>query len=86
MYPWSIWQSLCSNTNDTASWTATSVTSLLALSVSALAQIISASVHNNGTAENALWADQLDELVLDRALCVALAIGLEVSEIADVTL
>jgi len=31
-------------------------------------------------------ADQLDQLVLDRALCVALAISLEVAQVTDVTL
>lgn len=37
-------------------------------------------------ADNALWADQLDELVLDGALGVTLTIGLEVTEITNVTL
>lgn len=77
---------LCGNANDTASWTATSVSSLLALSVATLSKIIGAGVHNNSAAEDALWADQLDQLVLDRALCVALAIGFEVSEVTDVAL
>jgi hypothetical protein len=43
-------------------------------------------VDNNGTAKDALWADQLDVLVSNRALAVALAISLEVSEVTDVAL
>lgn len=37
-------------------------------------------------ANNAVWADQLDQLVGDRAGGVALGIGLEVSEVTNVAL
>jgi hypothetical protein len=37
-------------------------------------------------ADDALGADQLDELVLDAALGVALAVGLDVTEVANVAL
>jgi hypothetical protein len=37
-------------------------------------------------ADNALWADQLDEIVSDGALCVALGIGKEVAQVTNVTL
>lgn len=37
-------------------------------------------------ANNALRANQLDQLVLDAALCVALAVGLEVAQVAHVAL
>jgi hypothetical protein len=35
-------------------------------------------------ADDGLWADQLDELVGDGALGVALAVGLVVTEVTDV--
>lgn len=43
-------------------------------------------MNDNRAAEHALRADQLDELVGDGTLGVALAIGLEVTEVANVTL
>jgi hypothetical protein len=43
-------------------------------------------VDDNSAAKNALGADQLDELVRDGALGVALAVGLEVAQVADVAL
>jgi hypothetical protein len=78
--------SLLGDTNDTASRTSASVASLLALLVLALAEIVGAGVDDNGAAEDALRADQLDELVRDGALGVALAVGLEVAQVADVAL
>jgi len=77
---------LLGNTNDTASGTSASVASLLALLVLALAKVIGASVDNNSAAENALGADQLDVLVGDGAFGVALGVGLEVAQVADVAL
>lgn len=50
----------------------------------ALAQVIGASVHDYGAPEHALRADQLDLAVGDGALGVALRVGLEVPEVADV--
>lgn len=41
---------------------------------------------NDGAAEDALRADQLDELVRDGALGVALGVGLEVAQVTDVAL
>ena len=75
---------LLRNANDTASRTTTRIPRLLALLVAALAEVVSAGMHNNGASEDALRADQLDELVAHRTLCVALAIGLEVAQVADV--
>lgn len=43
-------------------------------------------MHNDGAAEHALRTDQLDELVGDGALGVALAVSLEVAKVADVAL
>ena len=53
--------------------------------MTALAKIISAGVHNECAANDALWADELDQLVGGRALAVALTVSLEVTEITDVT-
>lgn len=77
---------LLGDTNDTASGTSASVASLLALLVLTLAEVVSASVDDDGAAEDALGADQLDELVRDGALGVALGVGLEVAQVADVAL
>ena len=51
-----------------------------------LAEVVGASVNNDGAAEDALGTDQLDELVADRALGVALAVSLEVAQVTDVAL
>ena len=77
---------LLGDTNDTASGTSASVASLLALLVLALAEVVGAGVDDDGAAEDALRADQLDELVRDGALGVALGVGLEVAQVADVAL
>ena len=77
---------LLGDTNDTASGTSASVASLLALLVLALAEVVGAGVDDDGAAEDALGADQLDELVGDGALGVALGVGLEVAQVADVAL
>lgn len=70
----------------TASWAGASVSGLLALLTFTLSKVVSAAVDDNGASKNALRADQLDELVGDRALCVALAIGLEVAQVTNVAL
>lgn len=54
--------------------------------MSALAEIISSRMHDNGAAQYAVLANQLDQRILYRPLCVSLAIGLEVAEVADVAL
>ena len=77
---------LLGDTNDAASGTSASVASLLALLVLALAEVVSAGVDDDGAAEDALGADQLDELVRDGALGVALGVGLEVAQVTDVAL
>ena len=51
-----------------------------------LAEVVSAGVHDDGTAEDALWANKLDELVRHGTLGVALTIGLEVAKVTDVAL
>jgi len=76
---------LCSNANDTASRTSTSIARLLGLLVASPAEIISSGVDDNSTTDNALWTNQFDELVSDRALAIALAICLEVAQIAYMT-
>jgi len=77
---------LVGDANDTASRARTSVTSLLGLLVSALAKVVSSSVNDNGAANDALGANQLDQLVRGAALSVALAVGLEVTQVTDVAL
>ncbi len=75
---------LLGNANDAASRTGARIARSLAQLVSALAQVIGARMHDNGPTEDALRTDQLDLLVRDGALCVALAVRLEVAEVADV--
>lgn len=75
---------LVGDTNDTASRAGTGVASLQTLLVATLAQVVGAGVDDNGAADDALGADQLDKAVLDRALGVALGIGLDVAEVTDV--
>lgn len=75
---------LLSNTNHTASRTATRIARSLTLLVPALAQIVRASMHDDRPAEHALGANELDLLVRDGTLGVALAVRLEVTEVADV--
>ena len=77
---------LVGDANNTASRARTSVTSLLGLLVSALAEVVSSSVNDNGATNDALGANQLDQLVRGAALSVALAIGLEVTQVTDVAL
>ena len=43
-------------------------------------------MHNDGTSKDALGANKLHKLVGDAALGIALSIGLEVAQIANVTL
>lgn len=77
---------LLGDANNAASRTTASVASLLALLVAALAEVVGAGVHDDGAAQHALRADQLDVLVGHAARGVALAVGLEVAKVADVAL
>lgn len=43
-------------------------------------------IFRNTYADNAVWANQLDELVLDGSVGVTLAIGLEVTKVTNMTL
>ena len=52
--------------------------------MSALAQIVGARVHDNGPTEHALGTDQLDLIVRDGTLGVALSVRLEVAEVTNV--
>lgn len=87
------WQSLiqssvnlCSDANHTAGWTSASIARLLALGVTTLSQIVGASMDDDGSSDDAFWANQFDEAVFDGAFAIALSIRLEVAEISDVTL
>lgn len=52
--------------------------------MAALAQIIRAGMHDDGAAQHGVFADQLDVLVGDGALAVALPVRVEVAQVADV--
>lgn len=75
---------LLSNANNTTSRTTTRIACDLTLLMTTLAQIISATMHDDRSAQYALRPDQLDMLVRDGALGIALAVGFEVAEVADV--
>lgn len=57
----------------------------LALLMPALAQIVRAAMHDDCAAQHAFGPDELDLLVCDGALGVALAVRFEVAEVADVS-
>ena len=82
-----LWTSsdLLGDTNHTTSRACTSIASLLALIVASLSEIVGTGVNDNGTANDAAWSNELDELVVGRAFRVALSISLEVAKIAYVT-
>jgi len=73
---------LSSDTNDTTGRSSTSITSLLGILVGTSTKVISSSVDNDGSSNDALRADEFDELVGDTALGIALAISLDVAKIA----
>ena len=54
--------------------------------MSALAQVICSAVHDDGPSEHALGPNELDEVVSDAAFGVAVVVGLDVAEVADVAL
>jgi hypothetical protein len=54
------------------------------LLMAALPQIIRASMHDDGASQHGVFADQLDVLVGDGSLAVALPVGVEVAQVADV--
>ena len=77
---------LLRNPNDSESRSAASITRRLALLVTTLSEIIGAGVDDDGASEDALETDELDEVVGDGAFDVALGVGLEVAEVANVAL
>ena len=72
---------LSGDANDTAGRASTSIASLLALLAVTLAKVIGTGVDDKSPAEDALGADQLDELVADGALGVALTVSLVVAQV-----
>jgi len=77
---------LCGDSDDTASRSSTRVSSLLAVLVAALSEIVGAAVNDNGATEDTLGSNQLDQLVGLGALGVALSVGFEVAQVTDVAL
>lgn len=76
--------SLVGDANDTAGRTRASVASLERLLGVALAKVVGAGVNDHGAANDAVGADQLDQVVGNGALGVALSISVDVAEIANV--
>lgn len=74
------------NANNPTRRPSTSIARSLALLMPSLPQIIRAGMHDDRTAQDALWPNKLDQGVLHAAFAVALAVGLEVAEVADVAL
>jgi hypothetical protein len=52
--------------------------------MASLAEIIGAVMDNDGTANDALSTNQLNQLILNSALSIALTISLEVAQVTDV--
>lgn len=77
-------QTLVGNANDAAGGAEAGVASLQGLLVATLAEVIGAGVDNNSAADDAVGADQLDQGIGDGALGIALGVGLDVAEVADV--
>lgn len=76
---------LSRDADNTASRTGSSVASLEGLLVVTLAEIVGAGVDNNGAANDAVGANQLDKRVGDGTLGVTLSIGLDVTQVTNVT-
>lgn len=81
----SVQNCLVGDTNNTTSRSGTSVTSLERLLAVTLAKIVGTSVDDNGSANDAVRANQLDKRISDGTLGIALAVSLNVSEITNVT-
>lgn len=75
---------LVRNPDHAASRPSARIARLQAVLVAALAQVVGARMHDDRAPQHGLLADQLDEAVLERALPVAVGVGLEVAEVADV--
>ena len=77
---------LSGDANDTTGRASTSIASLLALLAVTLAEVIGTGVDDKSPAEDALGADELDELVGDGALGVALTVSLVVAQVTYMAL
>jgi hypothetical protein len=76
---------LVGDTNNTTGRSGTSVTSLERLLGVALAKVVGTGVDNNGSTNDAVGSNKLDQRVSDRALGIALTISLHVSKVTDMT-
>jgi hypothetical protein len=77
---------LRSQANDTTSRSAASVTGLEGVGMTALAQVVGAVVDHNGSPENGVGPNQLDQQVLLGALGNAGGVGAHVSHVAHMSL
>lgn len=71
--------------DDSAGGTPACIARGLALFMSALAEVVGAAMHDDGAAEHALGPNQLDLAVGNGTLAVPLSVGLEVAQIANMT-
>lgn len=86
LLPILIQYTLLSQANDATRRPQSSITRGLTQFMSALTQIIRASMHHDRASHYALGPNQLDHFILLATLGIALCIGLKVTEIANVTL
>ena len=76
---------LVGKTNDTTSWSATSVTSLQRVWVTTLTQIVLTGVNNNGSTQDRVWTNQLDQGVRDGTFGNTRGISADVTQVTNVS-
>lgn len=72
-------------TNNTTSWSTTGVTSLEGVWVTTLTEVIGTGVNDNGSTEDRSWTEQLDQVVSDGTLSDTRGIGLDVTQVTNVS-
>jgi len=77
-------ESVRGDTNNPTSRASTSITSLQGFRMTAFPEIISAGMNNDSTPQDALWADQLNKVILRAADGVPLGISLDISQVPNV--
>ncbi|KAH3665960.1 hypothetical protein OGAPHI_004149 [Ogataea philodendri] len=77
---------LSSETNNTTSWSQTGVTSFQRVGVATLTQVIGTGVNNNGSSQNGVLTQELDERVLLSTLSQSVGVGGDVAEVTNVSL
>ena len=72
-------------TDDAAGETATRVAGLEGLLIAALAEVVVLGVDNEGAAHTGVLPIDMDQLIFQLALNVAMLVGMHIAEVADVT-